>query len=152
MSKAKVIFERHLTLLRTTAESVGLHFGDILMWALDNSDTPKHVKLANLLMTPDERVPHLINRYRVEFFEWLANQGIDQLDARRRGGQTRGEQRHSESIARQTKILEMESTLLATGCKSRGLNKRIAKELDEESEYVRKVRAGRSRTRKAAAS
>ena len=152
MSKASAAFEKHLLALRTDAEGKGVHFSDSLMCALDNSDTPTHVKLANLLMKPDERVPHLINSYRVEYFEWLANQAIDQLDARKQGGKTRGAQIIRESLARQNKILEKEAELLANGGKSRGLNKLIARELDEEKDYVRKVRAARSRTRKAAAS
>ena len=152
MSKASAAFEKHLLALRTDAEGKGVHFSDSLMRALDNSDQPKHEKLANLLMTPDARVPHLIDRYRVEYFEWLANQALDQREARKSGGKKRGAQMIRESLARQNKILEKEAELLAIGSKSRGLNKLIARELDEDTEYVRKVRAARSRTRKAAAS
>ena len=117
MSKASAEFEKHLLALRTDAEGKGVHFSDSLMCALDNSDTPTHVKLANLLMKPDGRVPHLINRYRVEYFEWLANQALDQREARKSGGKKRGAQMIRESLARQNKILEKEAELLAIGSK-----------------------------------
>ena len=156
MSAAQRIFERHLDDLRDDAQSQNLHFSDVLWRALDNRQIPENKILANLLRLPEDKVPHLVERYRVEFYEWLANTAIADAEeahkaffARKKGGVVRGTQRKKESLKMRAKILAIEAELCAANTKPHEINKRIAARLGISYDAVRKARRNRAKTRNA---
>lgn len=144
-SKARAFFERHLAKLRQIAEERGAHFADVLAEVVE---TPNQLaKMLDALRKPEERVETLTKRYREQYFEWLANIAIEGASrdfeasaARRRGGQARAKQRQDKSMTACQKIIETEARLIAEGHREWGLNKAIARALDLNPEYVRKVR------------
>ena len=161
MRIAKDLFELHLRGLREWAKEKDFQFADVLA-ATIREPRDKLLLLADALRDTDELERKLIERYRVEFYEWLANTFVElhrefviahykQRESRKKGGKTRAKQRQRESAERAAQILAEEAKLEAQGVKT-GINKRIALALGYDYDYVRKVRNARSKTRKPALS
>lgn len=161
MRTAKEFFELHLRGLRDMASKYNLAFVDVLAATIKNPRS-KQIVLADALVDPLVLEKKLIERYRVEFYEWLANtfhelhqelviEYYKQRESRKEGGKKRAEQRQSESAEKAARILSEEAKLVAQGVEN-GLNKRIASTLKLDYDYVRKVRRARNKTRKPDAS
>lgn len=77
MSKVEQLYQRHLESLRKLASEKNIPFVDALMAV--HTPLEKNALLAVLLRgkdTPDTE-KNLIQRYRLEFFEWLANHAME---------------------------------------------------------------------------
>jgi hypothetical protein len=77
MSKVELLYQRHLDKLRESASEKNILFVDALMAVY--SPLEKNALLALLLRGKDtpKAEESLIQRYRLEFFEWIANNAID---------------------------------------------------------------------------
>lgn len=160
MSQVKGIFERHIDALRRNSLETKTDFLLLLNMALygrKKQIPPYRFRLAELL-DPIAGERDLIERYRVEYYEMIANAGLEKfkelqtiIESRKQGGKRTGEILSGKRQEKIAQILEAEAKLLSEGYKERGINKLIARQLNLDVEYVRKARKERNKTRKQSA-
>ena len=149
-SKAESLFENHVKVFRKLAKEDPIALNTLLIAAISGPTTQQH-HLAYLL-DPVSAERKLTERYRIEFYEMLANWGLEKAseesNSKRKGGKVRGAQLKEQGAKTLTDVLELEASLLANSCPPREINKRIAKQLELEPSYIRRVRNARAQSRK----
>ena len=141
---ARRIFDAHVQYLRELAKEKNIDF-DVLLNALMPPES-KNIRLAALLKAPHAREATGIERYRPYFYEWQIDDVLmvdaeahhQHLLSKIRGGKMTAEKLKMRSNERQSRIIAKRAELIQAGEKPHGMNKRIAKLLSDETEYVRK--------------
>lgn len=117
MSQVKRLFESHIKYLRGQAQKNGLRFIDLLSASINS---PRNA-IAERIQSPDAFETKLIAIYRLEFYEWAANQAIQDaenalpsLKARKRGEVESRVVRKALADKNKTDILAKATLLLRT--------------------------------------